>query len=313
MPIRFQKRLHTKLILALFQHALLISFLLSLTLASGCFKPAPDPPTSINSGKGNGGATSQIAFREVNNPILSSVYFSNGADAGMNSILEIVGGGVSCFDFDLDGNCDLLFSGGGVIDQAKKTVGGQASYFLRNRGEWRFEDCTAPSSLDTSTMYTHGVAIADYNNDGFEDALFYGYRGILLFHNQGDGTFLKVDLNLPTISFPWLTAAAWFDLENDGDLDLHLVSYVNWDFETHFVCSSASGKADVCSPTSFQGRIDLTLANQNNWKEKTTDEGWVWWRQEWKPICLRACMLQTIFHPISSMCMKTKTKWWNGG
>lgn len=272
MPIRILKRPHAKLCIAWFPHAPVVSFLLSLALFSGCFKPDPELPN----GKGNGtsdmastsksqvNATTQIAFREVNNPLLSSVHFSNGADAGMNSILEIMGGGVSCFDFDLDGNCDLLFPGGGVIDQAKKTVGGQASYFLRNRGEWRFEDCSGQSSLDTSAMYTHGATIADYNNDGFDDALFYGYRGILLFQNQGDGTFLQVDLNLPTISFPWLTAAAWFDLEDDGDLDLHLVSYVNWDFETHFVCSSASGKADVCSPTSFLGSIDLTLANQND-------------------------------------------------
>lgn len=272
MPIRILNRLHTKLRSAWFLCALAVSSLLSLVFVTGCFKSGPELPN----GKGNGtggmastsksqiNATTQIEFREVNIPFLSSVRHKNGADAGMNSILEILGGGVSCFDFDLDGNCDLLFPGGGDIDQEKKLVSGQASYFLRNRGEWRFEDCSVQSSIDTSAMYTHGAAIADYNNDGFDDALFYGYRGILLFQNQGDGTFLPVDFNLPAISFPWLTAAAWFDLEDDGDLDLHLVSYVNWDFETHFVCSSASGKADICSPTSFQGSIDLTLANQND-------------------------------------------------
>ena len=241
--------------------------LLFLLLVSGCSEPVALPDNKQNNKLANAGKVNEadrISFREVKSESLRTVLFKNGSDAGMNSILEIVGGGVACFDFDLDGHCDLLFPGGGTIDHAKKVVGGRPSSFIRNRGNWQFEDCSDPSAVETTSMYTNGVTVADYDNDGFDDALLYGYQGILLFRNQGDGTFSLVNLALPSVSFPWVTSAAWFDLENDGDLDLHLVSYVNWDFETHTVCSSADGQLDVCSPTSFQGTIDLTLVNQND-------------------------------------------------
>lgn len=244
---------------------------------TGCREPVANPSDpkaaseskATSESKSNTAITSsRIAFREVEDQVLASIRFQNGSEANLLSILEIVGGGVACFDYDLDGHCDLLFPGGGFIDVQKQQVGGLPSSLIRNRGNWRFENATASACLDTSALYTNGVTIADYDNDGFEDVLLYGYRGILLFRNQGDGTFLHVPI-APAMpqhqaSLPWVTAAAWFDFENDGDLDLHLVSYVDWDFKTHTLCSSASGKPDVCSPTSFQGSQDLTWLNQND-------------------------------------------------
>ncbi|MEO8269595.1 MAG: VCBS repeat-containing protein, partial [Aureliella sp.] len=181
----------------------------------------------------------------------------------MNSILEIVGGGVSCFDFDGDGNCDLFFGCGGQIDPIQQTVVGSGDRLMKGDGQWGFRDCTNQAHLDTSRLYSHGTSWADWNQDGFNDLLVYGYQGARLWYNLGDGTFAELSPELFDYKV-WTTAAAWVDLNGDQTLDCYLGSYVDWNFGTHRVCENKQGIPDVCSPNAFGGMRHAVFLNQGD-------------------------------------------------
>ncbi len=199
---------------------------------------------------------SAIDFRVVRNSVLDAVVYQNGRKANMCAILEIVGGGVTCLDYDLDGYCDLFFPGGGTIDPERKIVSGVPSTLLRGGPNWSLSKVDAAARATVDDLYTHGAVAADYNHDGFVDLLVYGYRGVRLLRNQGDGTFLDVTREAGLTGAPWTTGAAWCDLDGDGLLDLYCGSYVAWDFATHRVCPTRDGKPDVCSPNAFDGGTD---------------------------------------------------------
>ncbi len=179
--------------------------------------------------------------------------FTNGRDTGLNSILEIVGGGVACIDYDNDGQVDLLFAGGGTLDASNKSAGGVNCQLLRGGVDWGFSNVSPKARVDTTRIYSHGFTAADYNQDGFEDVLVYGYGGVVLLCNQGDGTFFESSLLDGVADVRWVTAAAWIDLNGDNDLDLYFGSYLDWDFDKNQVCRDRNGQPDVCSPNVFGG------------------------------------------------------------
>ncbi len=199
---------------------------------------------------------SAIDFRVIHSPTLDAVVYQNGRQANMCAILEIVGGGVTCFDYDLDGYCDLFFPGGGTIEPEQRIVSGVPSTLLRGGPDWSLSKVDVAACATVDDLYTHGAVAADYNHDGFVDLLVYGYRGVRLLRNQGDGTFLNVTREAGLTGAPWTTGAAWCDLDGDGLLDLYCGSYVAWDFATHRVCPTRDGTPDVCSPNAFEGGTD---------------------------------------------------------
>lgn len=207
---------------------------------------------------------SMLRFESVELPVLETCRFSSGQEAQLNTILEIVGGGVGCIDYDLDGVSDLFFPGGGTIDASRQQVAGADSKLLRGDLPWQLSDTTAAARLDTRQIYSHGVTSADFDQDGFPDLLVYGYRGILLFHNQGDGTFQEVAGQTDLAQERWTTAAAWVDLDRDGSLDLYLGSYLDWNLEKHQVCPTPAGVADVCSPNAFGGASNIAYLNSSD-------------------------------------------------
>ena len=221
----------------------------------GCgTKSEPGPAAARETGP----ETSQPApsFREVRVPALDTCRFRNGREAGMTSILEIVGGGVACFDYDADGLCDLYFAGGGTIDPDNRRVEGVAGRLMRGEARWDWRPVEAEAGAVVDSFYTHGASVADFNHDGWPDMLVYGYRDVRLLRNQGDGTFRDVTRSAGLGEAPWTTGAAWGDLDRDGILDLYLASYVEWNFDTHNVCPAPDGAADVCSPNAFAGSRD---------------------------------------------------------
>jgi enediyne biosynthesis protein E4 len=195
--------------------------------------------------------------------LLADCSFHNGREAGLNTILEVIGGGVACIDYDHDGNVDLLFAGGGTIDFVSQKVSGINCQLLQGSGKWNFQNRSIQAGLDTTHFYNNGITAADFDEDGFEDVLVYGYRGVALLHNQGDGTFLEV----PTgglANAGWVTSAAWIDLNSDQLLDLYLGSYVDWDVSKNQICQSRTEHPDVCSPNAFKGSANSALLNQGD-------------------------------------------------
>ncbi len=228
-----------------------------LGLMPGCRQQGevtgPDKHSAVTDASAN---SSAIDFRLVPVPTLEAVAYQNGRQANMNAILEIVGGGVACIDYDLDGYCDLFFPGGGSLDPQRRVVSGVPSTLLRGGANWSFQDVTESAGAAVGDLFTHGATAADFDHDGFVDLLVYGYAAVRLLRNQGDGTFQDVTTAAGLTDAPWTTAAAWCDLNEDGLLDLYFGSYVAWNFDTHRVCRMRNNTPDVCAPQFFEGGVD---------------------------------------------------------
>jgi predicted Zn-dependent protease len=193
-----------------------------------------------------------------------SFVYRNGEEAGLATILESLGGGVALLDYDGDGLLDIFLTGGGSFDGPdKKEIKGHLCKLYKNLGHFKFQDVTAAVGLDhladgAPWFYTHGCAVADYDNDGWPDLLVTGYGRLALFHNVPDGTggrrFEEVTRKAGLTDRLWSTSAAWADLDGDGFADLYVCHYVNWSFANNPPCKDYRDQTqpDVCPPKVFQ-------------------------------------------------------------
>lgn len=148
-------------------------------------------------------------------------------------IPEANGSGAAWLDFDQDGLLDLLVVNGSTIQDLREILNGKTPvarpgsvYLYRNLGNGRFEDVTARSGLSNPYWGT-GIAVADYNNDGFPDVLISNIGRDLLFRNNRNGTFTDISKNSGlSQNVAWHTGAAFGDYDGDGKLDLFVVGYV---------------------------------------------------------------------------------------
>jgi hypothetical protein len=139
---------------------------------------------------------------------------------------ETMAGGVAVFDYNNDGRPDIFFTNGADIATLKKSSPKYFNRLYRNDGNGVFTDVTAQAGLQ-GTGFDIGVAVGDYDNDGFPDLFVAGVHGNTLYHNNGDGTFTDVTKkagldkwNDPEYGPLWAVAAVWVDVNNDGLLDL---------------------------------------------------------------------------------------------
>jgi enediyne biosynthesis protein E4 len=173
--------------------------------------------------------------------------YRNGEDTADHlAILESLGGGVGLIDYDGDGLLDVFLAGGGGYTGAdRKGIVGSPCKLFRNRGALKFEDVTAEAGLDKLAggkpwFYSHGVAVADYDRDGWPDLLVTGWRGVALFRNAAADPkdpkkgrrFVDVTKEAGLGSgIDWATSAAWADLDSDGHPDLYVCQYVDWSWD----------------------------------------------------------------------------------
>ena len=152
---------------------------------------------------------------------------------GEKLLPETMGSGAAFFDADGDGDADLLLVNGNRWPWDTQGPASPGCALYRNDtpagGPIRFTDISAGSGLETP-FYGMGAAVGDYDNDGKPDVLITAVGGARLFHNEGSGHFKDVTATAGVGGSPdeWSTAATWFDLDNDGDLDVFVASYVNW-------------------------------------------------------------------------------------
>ena len=153
---------------------------------------------------------------------------ANGA-AGQKFLPETMGSGVAAFDMDGDGDADLLFvNGKGWEAGAPRTTAALYRNDTRPGGPMKFTDVTAGSGLEEA-IHGMGVACGDIDGDGMVDVLMTGVGANRLWRNRGNGRFEDVTdaAGIPRDT-GWSTAAAWLDVDRDGDLDLFLAHYVEW-------------------------------------------------------------------------------------
>jgi hypothetical protein len=163
---------------------------------------------------------------------------------GQYPLPQIMGSGAALLDFDNDGRMDLyLVQNGGPGSPARNKL-------YHQRPDGRFEDVSAGSGLDIAG-YGMGVAVGDFDNDGFVDVYVSQYGGGRLFRNRGNGTFEEVTQSAGVKLLGWGTSAAFVDYDRDGWLDLVVVHYV--DFDAAVRCGPANGRRDYCHPTNFPG------------------------------------------------------------
>jgi hypothetical protein len=200
--------------------------------------------------------------------------YRGGAEAGLFTILQGNGGGCGVLDFDGDGKLDLFFAGGGGFGEGP-TIQGRASGCFRNLGNGQFREVTLSACLPTPSFYTHGCCGGDFDNDGFIDLAVYGYGGVQLLRNQGDGTWQEtVDQAGVTPPF-WASGGAWGDMNGDGNLDLFLCNYVDWSFSNNPICESQhSTDRDICGPGKFNGLPDQLYLSQGDGTFRDVSSEW---------------------------------------
>src|SRR5262249_6893900 len=158
------------------------------------------------------------------------MFVQNNGACGDKLLPETMGGGVAFFDFDNDGDQDLLFINStwwpGHRPAGKPPM---TMSLYRNDGKGHFTDVTEGSGVDVA-LYGMGVAVGDYDNDGLPDVFVTCVGGNHLFHNEGKGKFQEVTqgAGVGGANDGWSTSAAWIDYDNDGKLDLFVCNYVRW-------------------------------------------------------------------------------------
>jgi hypothetical protein len=183
---------------------------------------------------------------------------------------ETMGAGVAVFDYDNDGKLDIFFVNGAPLsDPTPKGTLPQKSgpnywnRLFRQKTDGTFEDVTEKAGLQ-GAGYGMGVAVGDYDNDGFEDLYVTALGGNKLYHNNGDGTFTDVTEKAGVSGSGWSTSAAWVDLDNDGLLDLVVLRYVQWDFDDVWCGEHKEGLRSYCHPDIFQPVTPLVFHNDGN-------------------------------------------------
>jgi enediyne biosynthesis protein E4 len=185
-------------------------------------------------------------------------------------LLETMGPGVALFDYDNDGRLDIFLVNGAPIGDPtpkgavpQKTDSQYWNRLYHQKPDGSFEDVTEKAGLH-GTGYGFGVAVGDYDNDGFEDLYVTAYGGNKLYRNNGNGTFTDVTQKAGVAGSGWSTGAAWVDLDGDGFLDLVVLRYLDWDFEDVFCGEHKEGYRAYCHPDFFKPISPLVYHNNKD-------------------------------------------------
>ncbi|MHB8970892.1 MAG: CRTAC1 family protein [Pirellulaceae bacterium] len=187
-------------------------------------------------------------FRDVHQEAHLEHVYENG-ERGRVLLMETTGGGAGWLDYDADGKWDLYLNQGGDATADAGTVQPLDRLF-RNLGDGNFQDVTAGAGI-VEPRYSQGVAVGDFDNDGFDDVYVTNLGRNTLLHNQGDGTFQDVTEQAKVGDERWSTSAAWADLDLDGDLDLYVCNYCIYDPDNPIVSRSTKGEPRIVHPGSI--------------------------------------------------------------
>jgi hypothetical protein len=228
-------------------------------------------------------------FKDVSAQSGIKFAYRNGEEANHLSPLESLGGGIGLIDFDGDGLLDIIIPGGGYFEKTDKELGprldkddrpipnracailGHPCKLYKNLGNFKFKDVTEELiQLQGKWPYSHGVAVGDYDNDGWPDVLITGYGRLVLLHNEPDPKdrtrrkLVDVTEKAGLTAKGWSSSAAWVDLDGDGYADLFVVYYTDWSFAKHPFFKGFNMPPDIPAPKSFHGLPDRVFRNNRD-------------------------------------------------
>lgn len=180
-------------------------------------------------------------------------------------LIETMGSGCGWLDYDQNGLFDLyLVNGAATKIYTPKTPLRSALY--RNNGDGTFSDVTEKAGVGAEGLFGMGVAVGDYDNDGYPDLFVCGYGRCILYRNNRDGTFTDVTARAGVANEGrWASSAAWFDYDKDGRLDLIVANYVDWSPERNFYCGDKGpGMRSYCHPDDFHPQPPTLFHNNGD-------------------------------------------------
>jgi hypothetical protein len=206
-------------------------------------------------------ASPGFRFTDVTSP--AGILFQHNSGAfGGKYLPETLGSGCAFLDYDRDGWQDILLINGTDWPAHKKRRTTLRLY--HNNGNGTFTDVTTHAGLDVE-MYGMGVAVGDYNNDGFPDILITCVGQNRLFRNTGKGTFVEVTSSSGLGKREgFSTSALWFDYDRDGLLDLFVCNYVKWSPEHDVFCSLDGKHKSYCTPEAYRGATCWLFHNRGD-------------------------------------------------
>jgi len=187
-------------------------------------------------------------------------------------LIETMPGGVALLDYNNDGLLDIFLVNAGHVPDPLRTPGGfdrhDPAYWnrlYRQNRDGTFTDVTEQAGLAKAgdANYGMGVAIGDYDNDGFPDIYVTNFGKNILYHNNGDGTFTDVTEKAGVAAGGWSTSAGFFDYDNDGKLDLFVTRYLDWTPETSKTCGVPTMPM-YCPPGDFGAVTSILYHNRGD-------------------------------------------------
>jgi enediyne biosynthesis protein E4 len=230
----------------------------SLSIVCSCSSFAQEP-----------NAKSDALFRVL--PLAGVDFVLRNSPTPRKYLIESMPGGVALLDYNNDGLLDVfLVNGGHVRDQMRPPFSfdrKDPAYWnrlYRQNKDGSFTDVTEQAGLASAgdTNYGMGVAVGDYDNDGYPDIYVTNYGKNILYHNNGDGTFTDVTAKAGVASSGWSVSAGFLDYDNDGKLDLFVTRYLDWSIEKSKTCGAQ--QPTYCPPGDFPPIANVLYHNRGD-------------------------------------------------
>jgi hypothetical protein len=185
-------------------------------------------------------------------------------------LIETMPGGVALLDYNNDGLLDIFLVNGGRVTSPMQTPENFDRHdplywnrLYRQNKDGSFTDVTQQAGLaDAGGNYGMGVAVGDYDNDGYPDLYVTSYGRNILYHNNGDGTFTDVTAKAGVAAGGWSVSAGFFDYDNDGKLDLFVTRYMEWDTKHSKDCGG--NFHTYCPPEEFPATTSILYHNNGD-------------------------------------------------
>jgi enediyne biosynthesis protein E4 len=204
-------------------------------------------------------------FRTVAPEESGITFVNDNARSVAHYLPESMASGCAFLDYDNDGWLDIFLVNTGPCDFFHPPPGRRPRNALyRNNRDGTFTDVTAAAGVEGVT-FSMGIAVGDYNADGFPDLYVTAYGRNTLYHNNGNGTFTDVTEKAGLADPNWSTSAVWFDYDNDGKLDLFVCSFVKYSGDAEDLCgNNLAGEHYYCIPRVFEGRASKLYHNNGD-------------------------------------------------